>query len=134
MSAVFADSFYFLALANPRDKSHARCLAYSQTSDRPVVTTTWVLMEVGDALCRGTDRAIFSLLLADLARDTASTVLPASQELFDKAVTLFAARADKEWSLIDCTSFIAMQELGLTEALTADRHFQQAGYTALFTD
>jgi hypothetical protein len=33
MSAVFADTFYFLALANPRDKSHAKCLALSNELD-----------------------------------------------------------------------------------------------------
>ena len=66
MSAVFADTFYFLALSNARDKAHAKCVAISETLTRPVVTTTWVLMELGDALCRGTDRALFSLLLEDL--------------------------------------------------------------------
>ena len=44
---------------------------------------------------------------------------------------LFAKRPDKEWSLTDCISFIVMQEYGLTEALTADHHFEQAGFTIL---
>lgn len=134
MSAVFADTFYFLALANPRDKAHAKCLAFSQTSDRPVVTTTWLLMEVGDALSRGADRGVFLLLLEDLAQDPETTVLTASQELFDTAVALFAARPDKEWSLTDCTSFVVMQEQGLTEALTSDHHFRQAGFSAQLAD
>ena len=40
-------------------------------------------------------------------------------------------RPDKEWSLTDCISFEVMAELGLTEALTADHHFEQAGFRAL---
>ena len=131
MSAVFADTFYFLAIANPRDKAHAKCLAFSQASDQPVITTTWVLMEVGDALCQGADRVVFSLLLEDLDQDAESTVLTASQGLFDKAVALFATRPDKEWSLTDCTSFVVMQEQGLTEVLTSDHHFRQAGFITL---
>jgi hypothetical protein len=70
--------------------------------------------------------------MKDLATDAETTVLVASQDLFDKAVTLFSARPDKEWSLTDCTSFVVMQEHGLSEALTSDHHFQQAGFTALF--
>jgi predicted nucleic acid-binding protein len=131
MSAVFADTFYFLALANPRDKAHAKCVAFSQSSDRPVITTTWVLMEVGDALSRGADRGVFSQLLEDLAQDAETTVLTASQEMFEKAVALFAARPDKDWSLTDCTSFEVMQQRGLTEALTSDHHFRQAGFVTL---
>ena len=132
MIPVFADTFYFLALANPRDESHAKCVAFSQSTDRPVVTTGWILMELGDALSRGPDRAVFSALLNDVAQNPDTTLLPASQELFDKAVALFIAGPDKEWSLTDCTSLIVMQERGLTEALTSDHHFRQAGFITLF--
>ena len=40
-------------------------------------------------------------------------------------------RLDKEWSITDCASFLVMQERGITEALTSDRHFEQTGYIAL---
>ena len=44
---------------------------------------------------------------------------------------LYRHRKDKDWSLTDCISFAAMTDEGLTEALTADRHFEQAGFVAL---
>ena len=44
---------------------------------------------------------------------------------------LYNARDDKDWSLTDCISFIVMKEHGITEALTGDRHFEQAGFRAL---
>jgi predicted nucleic acid-binding protein len=58
-------------------------------------------------------------------------IVPASAELFNRALVLFTSRPDKEWSLTDCTSFVVMQEHGMTEALTADHHFEQAGFVAL---
>jgi hypothetical protein len=96
-----------------------------------VITTTWVLLELGNALRRVRDRAVFSRFMEDLAADADMTVLSADQLVFDRAVALFNERPDKEWSLTDCTSFVVMQEYGLTEALTSDHHFQQAGFTAL---
>ena len=51
--------------------------------------------------------------------------------MFDKGVGLYAARPDKDWSLTDCISFVVMQEHGITDALTGDHHFEQAGFKAL---
>jgi len=50
---------------------------------------------------------------------------------YDAAFQLFRSRQDKEWGLVDCLSFVVMQSLSITEALTADDHFNQAGFRAL---
>ena len=42
-------------------------------------------------------------------------------------------RHDKEWSLVDCASFVVMQQRGIMEALTTDRHFEQAGFVRLLS-
>lgn len=47
------------------------------------------------------------------------------------AWSLVKSRSDKNWSLVDATSFVIMQQLGLQEALTTDRHFEQAGFIRL---
>ena len=44
---------------------------------------------------------------------------------------MMAARKDKDWSLTDCISFVVMHERGLPDALTTDKHFEQAGFRAL---
>lgn len=62
------------------------------------------------------------------------TVLPASNELFQRGINLYNARPDKEWSLTDCISFVAIQDHGVTEALTPDRHVEQAGFVALLAE
>jgi hypothetical protein len=51
--------------------------------------------------------------------------------LFEAGTDLYSRRSDKEWSLTDCISFVVMQEQGIGEALTGDRHFEQAGFRAL---
>jgi predicted nucleic acid-binding protein len=116
----------------PQGPGPPKVCRLSQSSTQPVVTTTWILLEVGDALRQGRDRAVFSALLKDIADDPDTTVVPADQSAFDKALELFHSRPDKEWSLTDCTSFVTMQQNGLTEALTADHHFEQAGFAAIF--
>jgi hypothetical protein len=58
-------------------------------------------------------------------------VIETSHELFEQGVALFSQRPDKSWSLTDCISFVVMEQHGLSEALTADRHFEQAGFVPL---
>ena len=55
----------------------------------------------------------------------------ASHELFERGCALYAQRGDKAWSLTDCTSFVVMRERSLDAALTADQHFEQAGFKRL---
>ena len=58
-------------------------------------------------------------------------IIPADEELFQAGFDYFEARPDKGWSLTDCISFVVMEREQLTEALTGDHHFEQAGFTAL---
>ena len=58
-------------------------------------------------------------------------VLPGSRESFQAGLELYRSRPDKEWSLTDCISFVVMKERGIAEALTGNRHFEQAGFTIL---
>ncbi len=131
MSAVFADTYYFLALLNKGDTAHSKAAALAEKVTGPVVTSAWVLTEVGDALSAPTLRPRFVQLLEALRADPACTIVPPSAALFDAGLSLYAERYDKDWTLTDCISFVVMREYGITEALTGDHHFQQAGFTAL---
>jgi hypothetical protein len=61
-------------------------------------------------------------------------VIPVSEALYQRGFQLYAQRIDKDWGIIDCISFVVMQEQGLTDALTTDIHFQQAGFRALLRE
>ncbi len=47
---------------------------------------------------------------------------------------MFRRRHDKEWSLVDCMSFVVMQDRRLQESLTTDEHFEQAGFRSLLRE
>jgi hypothetical protein len=50
---------------------------------------------------------------------------------FERARGLFFQHRDKDYSFTDCTSFVVMRELRLSQALATDRHFRQMGFTVL---
>jgi len=131
MSAVFADTVYFLALLNPADQWHAHARAFSANPPGPLVTTEFILTEVGDGLSRPGDRLRFARLLELLRAQPDVEIVPVSHQLFAQGCELHAQRTDKDWSLTDCTSFLVMRAKELEVALTADRHFTQAGFKAL---
>jgi predicted nucleic acid-binding protein len=67
----------------------------------------------------------------DCLRNEAIRVVHASRALLEEGISLYGARADKEWSLTDCISFVVMRDEGIIQALTGDHHFEQAGFKAL---
>ena len=134
MKAVFADTYYSLAILNRDDDAHERAVAASGSVTARTVTTAWVLTEVADAMAGRNARGVFSAFLGSLRRDADVTIVPPQQALFDAGIALYADRRDKEWSLTDCISFVVMREHGLTDALTADHHFEQAGFRALLRE
>lgn len=131
MKPVFADTSFYIALVSPCDVHHPDALAYMRNHRGRVTTTDYVLIEVGNWLSRTDDRPSFVALMRQLETDPELTVVPGSRELFEQGYELYKARADKAWSLTDCISFVVMEQMGLSESLTADRHFGQAGFTVL---
>jgi predicted nucleic acid-binding protein len=131
MNRVFADTSYYLALVNPRDALHS--LACQQTAGLTggIVTTAWVVTELGNFLATSSNRRLFLELLADLRGDARVTIVPPTPEVFEQGLALYARRADKDWSLTDCISFMVMEQHRLSGALTADHHFVQAGFQVL---
>ena len=57
--------------------------------------------------------------------------MPHEQALYERGWQLYRDRPDKSWSLTDCISFVVMNDMNLRDALTGDKHFEQAGYVAI---
>jgi predicted nucleic acid-binding protein len=131
---VFADTFALIAWLNPSDHCHARVVAYLNAFDGSLLTTEWVLMELADALSSPPARGTVVEFLNAVRNDASFEVVGYSPAKYTAGFELFASRPDKAWSLTDCISFAVMSERRLSDALTADRHFEQAGFTAMFKE
>ena len=68
MTPVFADTYYWLALINPRDSAHQEAVGLAQSVTQPLVTTAWTLTEVGNAMCLPANRPTFVSLLPKRCR------------------------------------------------------------------
>ena len=131
MSVAFAAAFYFVARLNRRDQHHQRALQFSRDFRARLLTSDWVLMEVADALAESECRGRVRDFILHLRGSAACEIVPASRELLDRALDLYHQHADKKWTLTDCVSFVIMRERGVTDALTGDKHFEQAGFVVL---
>ena len=131
MRRAFADTSFYVAVLAPDDAHHRAAAELAANPALRVVTTDFVLLELANFLSEPPHRARLPRLIDALASSRTTRVLPASRTLFRKGLSLFRARSDKAWSLTDCTSMVVMTELGLHEALTADGHFEQAGFRAV---
>ena len=133
MKTYFGDTSYFLALINQADDMYTLATELTQSLDGAIVTTRFVLVEVGDALSQPKHRSSFMNFAGGLEDDVAVTIISGERLLFEEGLALFKRRPDKEWSLTDCISFAAMRRLDMHEALSSDHHFEQAGFVALLT-
>jgi predicted nucleic acid-binding protein len=134
---VFLDTAYAIALSSPNDQFHARAVELAEqleTLGTRLVTTRAVLLEIGNALSKSRYHQAAVQLLAALEADPTVDLAPLSESLYARALRLYRERPDKEWGLTDCVSFLVMQDRRLTEALTTDVHFQQAGFRALLRE
>jgi len=94
-----------------------------ETCAAPIVTTQWILAELGNFLSKGPARRMFAPFIRTLRSEHPLSIDEAGGDSFQ--------RADKEWSFVDCTSFLYMKRKRISLALTADHHFEQAGFTIL---
>jgi predicted nucleic acid-binding protein len=131
---LFLDSAYPIALVSGTDQHHAvaeKIALALETKPVRLITTRAVLLEIGNALAKPHVRFIGTGLLKGFENDPQVEIVSLDDRLYRRGFELFNSRSDKAWSLTDCISFVVMSERGLTEALTSDQHFEQAGFAAL---
>ena len=134
MNALFVDTAGWMACADEADPGHRRALEARDSaleSGKVLVTTDYVIDET---------LTLIRLRLTLAAAEEWWTQLEGSSRLrwewigvarAEKARDVFFRYRDKRYSFTDCTSFVVMKELKLTQALTTDRHFRQMGFEVL---
>jgi predicted nucleic acid-binding protein len=133
-NSIFVDTVAWLALVNKSEDLHAAARAVRDQliqNKAKLITSDFVVVEIANSLARLPLRGV-ALKLIDFIR-TSDTIelVTITPELFEKAYQLYCSRDDKEWGLTDCTSFVVMKKMRITRAFTADRHFEQAGFSTL---
>ena len=137
MRTVFADSGYWIALYDPLDGLHPKARAISaQLGPCRIVTSQMVFVEFLNHMGKGGQRRREEAvaIVTRLANTPSIQVIPQTADQFSFAVTHYSERLDKRWSLTDCSSFVLMESLKISEALAYDRDFEQAGFVALLRD
>lgn len=130
----FADTSFWIALASQRDQLHAPAVEWSRhllQSRGALITTEAVLWEWLDAMAEPATRGVAAEGYRRCHHDPQIEVVPFLDEFIASAISLYTRRADKGWSLTDCLSFVVMEQRNVSEALTSDQHFQQAGVRAI---
>ena len=131
MKPIFADTSFYAACLMPRDAHHTRAVELSQDNRATIITTEFVIVELVNFFAGTNGRATVTNFVRALRNDPDTIIVPAASELMERGFELFSRRPDKEWSLTDCISFVVMEEHDVTEALTSDGDFEQAGFKVL---
>lgn len=126
------DTAFIQALFSPRDQYHLRSLMFLPQVEAAaeVWVTEAILIEVGNGLGAANRGAAVEFIEQCYVTSNIQ-VVSVDTALLNRSLGLYRSRLDKDWGLTDCISFVVMQEQGLTDAVTADQHFVQAGFRAL---
>jgi predicted nucleic acid-binding protein len=130
-----ADSFYWIASVHAKDNWHSRVLAWGRSHPTArLVTTEEILTEVLNwfAAAGPSGRTLAAHAVRNVIADASIQILPQTTNDFHSALALYESRLDKDYSLTDCRSMVALREMGISEVLTNDHHFTQEGFTILF--
>ena len=128
---VFVDTSFVLALVNERDQYHNQAQKLSFKFEQSLlVTTVAVLLEIGNAMASGFRREA-NALISLLRNSNRVDVVELDARLLEKALQLYEKYDDETWGLVDCISFVVMQERGLTNVLTFDGDFSAAGFNLI---
>ncbi len=131
---VFLDTSYVIALSVAKDDFHDKAgelLIELNEKKTQIITTQAVILEIGNALSKQKYRQAAVQIIEHFENDPNIEIVFLTNEIYREALELFRNRPDKEWGLVDCISFVVMTERNITSALTADEHFNQAGFKAL---
>lgn len=128
---ILLDTSFLIAQAAEDDQHHeiAR-LSWKGLAAAPptLVATDYILCEVVASFQNRHDHEK-AVTLGEFLRDSPEiTFILVDRDLLEESWKFLVDRPDKEYSLTDCVSFVLMRHLGISTALTFDRHFVQDGF------
>lgn len=136
MSKLFVDTSGWGNLIDRSQPFHslaATLYRLARQQNHKIITTNYIMAELVALLTsplRLTRPQIITFV-ESLRQSPYIEILHIDAETDTQAWQLLSSREDKNWSLVDCSSFVVMQQRNITEALTNDYHFEQAGFVRL---
>jgi uncharacterized protein len=131
MPEYFIDTWYLIARIDRFDAHHSRARHLeSRLKLAALVTHDAVLTEILAYFSGQGANARIEAVHAVREVVASFIVIPGS-DLFERALSLYERRPDKEYSLVDCMSMTLMRDRGITHVLTNDHHFRQEGFTVV---
>jgi predicted nucleic acid-binding protein len=120
-------------ISQPFHSLSAKIYQNARSQKHKIITTSYIVTELVALLSSPLriPRPKAIAFIQSLKTSPYVEVIHISKEIDTKAWELLINRQDKEWSLVDCSSFIVMQDRKITESLTNDHHFEQAGFIRL---
>ena len=100
-------------------------------SGRAIVTSDYVVAEAINLAIARRGRPVAERLLDLFERSLGLRIEWIEANRFATAKAYFRQHADHGYSFTDCSSFVLMRELRISDALTTDRHFVAAGFRSL---
>jgi predicted nucleic acid-binding protein len=139
MKKIFFDTWAWVAIAHRDDDHHEKVQTFyrSYLLKRAVPVTTDYVLGESISLLRAKTHGVAPFIdtLLDAAKAGRVLIERIDAKRWEKAWLLSKKYGDKPAiSFVDFCSFTVMKERGITEALTADRHFEDVGmgFTKLF--
>lgn len=136
MTKLFVDTAGWASLFISTESYHVKAVKHfeqAKETSTGLVTTNYVISELVALLPtrqRISRNDLFQYVDSIRLASFVDTV-HISSETDLAAWNLCKSRSDKAWSLVDASSFVVMEQLGIQSALTTDRHFEQAGFIRL---
>jgi predicted nucleic acid-binding protein len=95
MIPIFADTSFFVAMIGERDEHSRKAVAFMKGYHGQLLTTDFIVLELGNYLHRIVDRPFFASIRRSLNNDNEFNVVRASRELLDQGIQLYLRREDK---------------------------------------
>ena len=127
--SIFVDTSVFLAVLTDDDHNNkiaAETLATLAESGEQLITTNYILVESYALIQRR--------MGMNAIQDFQEKILPSltltwiNAEAHQRALQQFLLENRRNLSFVDCSSFEAIQRLGIDKAFTFDNHFREQGF------
>lgn len=126
----FLDTSFVIALLVKKDVNHEKAKdIFKNIRGSEIWLHDGIVLEIGNYFSSAKSKAI--VFIEKMQESEEVKIVSLDDDLLKESFELYKSRVDKTWGLVDCTSFIVMENHKLTDVLTADTHFEQAGFVAL---